>query len=149
MNIFIENNQSHLKFDLKSVEKVVLAFKELEQVRFDEVSINFVTSQEISELHKEYFNDPTPTDCISFPIDGEEEEYRILGEIFICPSTAISYANEHGLNPHEEATLYLIHGLLHLIGLDDIDPEDRKEMRLREKLHMENLKKLNLQVKNI
>src|SRR5262249_2821323 len=113
----------------------------------DEVSVNFVDTETICEIHAEYFDDPSPTDCISFPLDGEEEEYRVLGEIFVCPQTAIEYAEAHGCCPYQETTLYIIHGLLHLIGLDDIYEKDRAEMRRRETRHLENLKKLKLEVK--
>lgn len=149
MNIHIDNQQQDLSIDAKSVEEIVLAFLQLEQVSADEVSINFVDDPTICKLHADYFNDPTTTDCISFPMDGEDEEYRLLGEIFVCPKTAIDYARLNGIDPYTETTLYIVHGLLHLIGLDDIEDEDRDEMRRREQVHLENLKKLNLQVKKI
>lgn len=113
------------------------------------MSVNFVDVDTICSLHDEYFGDPSQTDCISFPLDGEEEEYRVLGEIFVCPKTAIEYAKEHDGDPYEELLLYIIHGLLHLIGLDDIEPEDREEMRRREQKHLNNLKIMNLEVKRI
>jgi probable rRNA maturation factor len=150
VNIYVENNQTDLQITNTSVIEVVQAFINFENIKVDEVSVNLVDTQMICQLHEDYFNDPTTTDCISFPMDEEEEEgYRVLGEIFICPKTALDYAAANELDPYEETTLYIIHGLLHLIGLDDIDPEDQKKMRSRERIHCKNLKNLNLRVKKI
>lgn len=149
MNILIENTQNDLKIQSRSIKPIVKAVLALEDISAEEVSLNFVDVETISSLHDEYFDDPSQTDCISFPLDGEEEEFRVLGEIFVCPKTAIDYAKEHDGDPYEELLLYIIHGLLHLIGLDDIDPEDREEMRRREQIHLNNLKILNLKVKRI
>ena len=129
-----------------SVKKAVKAILALEKVESDEVSIYFVDIKTISSLHQEFFQDPTPTDCISFPVDGPKTgpEHSILGEVFISPEVAALYAKNHSIDPREEVTLYLVHGLLHLLGYDDIDPKDRKIMRKKEKRCMHSLKQENL-----
>lgn len=147
MNIFISNQQQDLEIDNESVIAVAQAFLLLEGISVEEVSVNFVDTLLISQLHADYFDDPSTTDCISFPFDDDDEEYRVLGEIFVCPKTAIDYVNEHGGDPYDETTLYVVHGLLHLIGLDDIEEDDRLKMRERETVHLKNLKKLKLGVK--
>lgn len=107
---------------------------EHEKVRCDEISVFFVDSQTIAELHGRFFNDPTSTDCITFPIDeiDDGESYRILGEIFVCPKTALDFALRKHKDPFEEVTLYVVHGLLHLLGYDDIEPKARARMRRKE-----------------
>lgn len=142
MNIYIENQQTDLPIDVESVKKIASAFLKLEKVSANELSINLVDTPTISRLHAEYFDDPSTTDCISFPMDDENEEYRVLGEIFVCPRTAMDYAEKHNGDPYAETTLYIIHGLLHLIGLDDVEEIDREEMRKREQIHIDNLKKM-------
>lgn len=114
----------------------------LEKRNTDEVSVCFVTEKKISTLHHKFFNDPTPTDCISFPIDeGNKESYHILGEIFISPQAAINFFKGKGSanNIYIETTLYLIHGLLHLMGYDDIEKSERRKMRYREKKYLDHL----------
>jgi len=135
-----------LPIKVSSVKKVVKTVLDLEQVKCDEASIYFVDIKTISSLHEEFFQDPTPTDCISFPIDGPkiDSNYSVLGEVFICPAVAIEYAKKHSLDPLAETSLYLVHGLLHLIGYDDIDPKDRKIMRKKEKRCMDFLKREKL-----
>jgi probable rRNA maturation factor len=120
---------------MSSVRKLVRSVLELEDVECEEVSIYFVTQRRICDLHKQFFNDPTPTDCISFPIDSE-----ILGEVFICPKTAICYSTPLKQDPYDEVALYIIHGILHLIGYEDIDPNARRAMRKKEKKCMAHCK---------
>jgi probable rRNA maturation factor len=132
VNIQVIQNQS-ISIDPLTVEKLVVEFTNFHHVKFDEATIHFVNTSKISKLHKEYFDDPTTTDCISFPMDDEEEEgYRILGDVFICPETAASFVEKNGGELYQEITLYVVHGLLHLLGYDDIEDEDKAEMRAEE-----------------
>jgi len=144
INVF--NKQKNLSISNAAVKKIVSAVLALEGHTCDEISVSFVTTRVISQMHADYFNDPTTTDCISFPMDDLESiiDYRILGEIFVCPQTAIDYAKKHQKDPLEECTLYVVHGLLHLMGYDDLQPKDRSLMRKAEKKHMLNLKNSHL-----
>ena len=101
--------------------------KNILKVSCEEVVIHLVDKEEISELHRTYFNDPTPTDCISFPIDDV-----LLGEVFVCPAVAWEYALKHKKDPYMETALYIIHGLLHLLGYDDQDRADRLQMQRKQ-----------------
>lgn len=132
MNIHVFDQQQTLKFSLTTVKELVAATVKLEGQRCDEVSIYFVDTPTICQLHEQYFDDPSPTDCVSFPIDSEDAPYRVLGDVFVCPETAIAYATQHSADPYHEITLYVVHGLLHLMGYDDIDETDEKTMRIAE-----------------
>lgn len=104
--------------------------------RVDEVSIHFVNVKEISKLHADFFDDPSPTDCISLPLDSPFDDtgsWHVLGEVFVCPAIAKSYAKEHDLDAYQETLLYVVHGLLHLYGYDDLEPKARRKMRAKEK----------------
>lgn len=139
MNVHTVNCQSALDISDRSVERLVQSFLSWKDVTCDEVVIHLVSQKEICQLHEEYFQDPTPTDCISFPIDAPDEEadgYSILGEVFVCPAVALAYVSENGGNPYRETSLYIVHGLLHLLGYDDQDEEDRLIMRAQEKSAM-------------
>ncbi|MDN3508863.1 MAG: rRNA maturation RNase YbeY [Candidatus Neptunochlamydia sp.] len=139
MNVHTINSQSALNIGLKGVERLVKSFLKWKKVRCHEVMIHFIDKEEITQLHKEYFQDPTPTDCISFSIDSPNETshgYSVLGEVFVCPEVAIEYVHENRGNPYCETTLYIIHGLLHLLGYDDQDDKSRSIMRAQEKSAM-------------
>ena len=101
-----------------------------------EIALYFVGVRTITKLHADYFKDPTPTDCITFPLKALGADF--LGEIFVSPQAALDY---NPLRPYQEITLYILHGLLHLLGYDDIDRKKRALMRREEKRLMALAKK--------
>lgn len=112
----------------------------------DEIVLHFVSKSEISSLHARYFQDPTPTDCITFPIDepgelGTLENPSILGEIFVCPEVGAEYDPN---DPFGEISLYIVHGILHLLGFDDQTEEEIKTMRKMESEIIDHLRDKNL-----
>ena len=130
------DTQSSLKISPETVHRLTEAVLTFKQVKTDEVIFHFVDKSTMTKLHEEFFHDPTPTDCISFPIDASSEEgdgYHILGEVFVCPEVAIEQAKTFKQEPYREVSLYCIHGLLHLLGYDDLDPRQEKMMREEEK----------------
>jgi probable rRNA maturation factor len=140
IHVDISDRQQDLPLDLAKTEAIVSEVIKLENQSAHEVGIHFVSKDEICLLHKQYFDDPTPTDCISLPIEDLADEYRMLGDLFVCPATAIEYGEKHKVDPYEECTLYLVHSLLHLLGYDDIEENDRSKMEKQQNHHMKNLK---------
>lgn len=152
MKVLVFNQQEDLSIAQESVGPVVKHVLAIEKRHTDEVAIYFVSIEKISSLHKEFFNDNSATDCISFPIDEEQASgYHVLGEIFICSKIALDYVLKTGEEVNEdcyrELTLYLVHGLLHLIGYDDVKEEDRAKMRAAERCQMEPLIRQKLLLK--
>jgi probable rRNA maturation factor len=139
LKINVYNQQKELPLSPTSVRKAVVALFSFLSISCEEVSFYFVTAKKISKLHAEHFDDPTSTDCITFPLD---EQY--LGDVFICPSVAIAYAKKRNLDPFQETLLYIIHGILHLLGFDDLEPKQRTSMRKKEKSCMHYLNELKL-----
>jgi probable rRNA maturation factor len=135
------DNQTDLFIDKKKVKAIVEEIFLFKKISSTELIVHFVSKEEISDLHKEFFNDPTSTDCITFPI----REKDLLGEVFICPHAAIEYSPE---DPYKETTLYLIHTILHLLGYDDLDSADQIKMRAAENEIMDHLTKKNLVLTN-
>jgi probable rRNA maturation factor len=127
----IYNRQKDLKLPIRQFKRLIGSFLISKNVHCAEVAIHFISKKKISELHQTLFNDESPTDCISIPIDTPDNSapYSHLGEVFVCPKVAIEY----GGDPFQETLLYVIHGLLHLLGFDDINSKDRKVMRKEEK----------------
>jgi probable rRNA maturation factor len=135
LKIHIYNKQKCLPISRPRFREAVLTVLDSLNLSPDELSLYFVSTQAITDLHAEFFQDPTPTDCITFPIDNS-----YLGEIFVCPETALLYAQKHSVDPQEELLLYVVHGLLHLAGYDDLDPKSKRIMRKKEKSCMRLLK---------
>lgn len=137
MKIHFYNRQKDFPLRKQSVQKIVRLLCHFLSIECDEIGFYFVTEEEMTALHGRFFHDPTPTDCISFPID-----HSYLGDVFICPKVAVSYAKKRNLDPFEEIILYLVHGLLHLLDYDDQDPKRKRLMRKKEKSCIHHLKKL-------
>lgn len=93
-------------------------------------------------MHAKYFADPSPTDCMTFPIDPPDQKLCIvLGEIFVCPEVAVEKGKEIGEDPFDECALYIVHGLLHLLGFKDRTEDEQKQMRAEERLALDYLSK--------
>jgi len=145
VDIHIAQRQNDFRLSETSIRDLVEAFLTHAKCSYDEVSIHFVDAPEICDLHGQFFDDPSLTDCISFPMDDSSEEgYRVMGEIFVCPETARQYVADHGGDIYKEMTLYVIHGLLHLIGYDDIEEEDERKMRAAEQEYLADIGTKNL-----
>jgi probable rRNA maturation factor len=137
VHVHVFQEQSDLSISESSITLLVSDFNQFSQALCDEVSIHLVDVTRICELHMQFFNDPSPTDCISFPMDEKPEYgYRIMGDVFVCPAVAKEYVCANGGDVYHEITLYVIHGLLHLQGLDDLSPKDRRKMRAAEAAYL-------------
>ena len=100
-----------------------------------ELSVSFVTAEEMAGLHERYMGEPGPTDVLSFAMDEEEVEdgKRVLGDVIIAPEVAAKN------NPDLEAELrlLLVHGILHLLGHDHEEEEQKVRMWQRQALYVE------------
>ena len=94
------------------------------------LTIMLVADAEASELHGAHFADPTTTDVMTFP-DGSDDPAsgrRLLGDLAVCVDVAEREAKSRGRPLADELTLYCLHGLLHLIGYDDVTPAKQTRM---------------------
>ncbi len=119
-----------------------------------EVSILYVDEATIADLNSRFLGKPGPTDVLAFPIDEEpveggrspdsggtgpgfnptpDDAPTLLGDVVICPSVAHRNAPAHAGSFDDELALLLVHGLLHLLGLDHEDPEEAEVMEAKER----------------
>jgi probable rRNA maturation factor len=135
MSISIINRQRAVLLNLKSLQEFAArALIECLKIQkrklgaladLPEVSVVLVSDKRIAEIHREFMNDPTPTDVITFD----------HGEIVISAQTAKRQARQFGTSLADELRLYLVHGLLHLSGFDDKTARGAADMkRVQEKL---------------
>lgn len=102
-----------------------------------EVSLVFVDDQYIRSLNSKYRGVDSPTDVLSFAmLEGEDmpgqEEELILGDVVISLETARRQADEYGHSFQRETAYLTVHGVLHLLGYDHQEEEERAEMRRKE-----------------
>jgi probable rRNA maturation factor len=107
-----------------------------EGVKEASLSFVFVTRQKISALNKKYLGRAYATDVLAF--DAREKAGRarsgeaLVGDIIISVDAARTNARTYGVPFSRELALYVIHGILHLLGYDDHTPRDVKRMRRKE-----------------
>lgn len=108
---------------------------ERQGVRRAQISILLVGDRRMARLHEEWLGVPGPTDVITFDLgaDGGDASGGLRGDIVVSVETARRVARELGWAPRHELAYYVVHGLLHLTGHDDIDPARRRAMRARER----------------
>lgn len=117
-----------------------------------QVNFTFIDDKQMKKWHLDFLGDASPTDVIAFPIrEGKhlKGEENLLGDVLISVETARRQAKEYKCPLEEEITLYMIHGVLHLLGYDDLSPAKKKVMdRLQFALLKETLKKVPAAGKN-
>jgi len=155
----IANEQKVLRVNRPRLTAIVEATLESEKVAAAEISVALVDDQRIHEINREFLQHDYPTDVISFLLEssgGPSKSAaakkrgksagrgaatatklrgagkRLGGEIIISAEMAVRMAADYDWRPTQELALYLVHGLLHLCGYDDLTPEEQRLMRARE-----------------
>lgn len=99
-----------------------------------DVAVVFVDNAAMSDLHNEWMGLDGPTDVMSFPMDElrpgtpEAPAQGLLGDIVISPTVAAEHAEAGGHSIGDEIALLVTHGLLHLLGFDHHDEDEKQHM---------------------
>ena len=144
MEIYYDDRQDDIKItdEIKNlIEKSIAAVLKVENLHENvEVSVSFVGDEEIRDLNRDYRGVDKSTDVLSFPMDDEFIIVsRILGDVIINTRRVMEQAEELGHSEERELSYLTVHSILHLLGYDHMEDEDKKEMREREKLAMKEL----------
>jgi len=142
IDVAVCNAQNLVSIDEARLREVTADVLKGEQVSSAEISLALVDDAAIHEVNRKYLAHDHPTDVISFRFDDADVGVfptRLEGEVVISCETARRIAEELGCPVAHEVMLYLVHGLLHLCGFDDLSDEDRRQMRRREKWHLQKL----------
>ncbi len=132
-NVQVANRHARVRISGASVSKLVQALDTLRTYRCPagEISVVFVNDREIIRLHKDFMDDATVTDVITFVGEDHPDE-PFAGEICVNVDQAKREARDRGCEWMEELMLYVVHGWLHLAGLRDKKPKQAKLMRAGE-----------------
>lgn len=98
------------------------------------VSVLITTDDKVQEINRTYRKKDSPTDVISFAYNETENigPVNIIGDIVISMDQVKEQAREYGHSAEREFYYVLCHGMLHLLGYDHIEEEERKIMRKKE-----------------
>ncbi len=141
MNVVIANRQRTKKINARQLKKIVRAlFGEL-NIQEAELGIHLVGAREMARVNEAFLQHEGATDVITFdndesgsPAGGAHGVTRptIHGELFICVDVAVTQAKEFKSSWQAEVVRYVVHGVLHLLGYDDLKPQLRRKMKREE-----------------
>jgi len=156
VEIFAADEQAAAPVDTDRWMRLARAVLEAEGVRGDaELSMLFVDEPAMSELNKRFLGKDGPTDVLAFPIDDDVVESgrspdsggpgpgstppepqhvpTVLGDLVVCPAVANRNAPDHAGTYDDEIALLVVHGILHLLGMDHAEDDEARVMEQRER----------------
>jgi probable rRNA maturation factor len=154
VDVYAADEQEERAVDLDRWAGLARAVLEDRRLRGEvEVSLLFVDEPSIAALNEQFLGRKGPTDVLAFPIedeplpggrspdsggsgpgtDAEVEPLTLLGDVVICPAVAARNAADHGVTVDDELALLVVHGLLHLLGMDHETDRDAEAMERLER----------------
>jgi probable rRNA maturation factor len=164
VEVFVADEQSSQPVDGARWQRLAQDVLDAESVRGDaELSLLFVDEATMSELNKRFMGQEGPTDVLAFPLEDDmvgagrwpdngptgpasnraepEEAPLLLGDVVVCPSVAAVNAPTHAGTYDDEMALLVVHGILHVLGMDHADPEEAAAMQAKERSLLERFHK--------
>ena len=132
VTLTVSNRQQIHKINPQSIKKITAATIADLKIQQAELGIVLVSAKEMASLNESFLGHEGPTDVITFDYSESGTHAGIHGEIFICVSEAERQAKLFGTDWQSEVVRYVIHGILHLAGHDDLQPVARRKMKREE-----------------
>jgi probable rRNA maturation factor len=154
LELYVADEQAEQPVDVERWAALARSVLQAEGiVRDTEVSLLFVDEAAMASLNERFLGKEGPTDVLSFPIEDEasrsgrspdeggtgpgsiEEDtgrLLLLGDVVVCPAVAARNAVEHGGTVDDELALLVVHGMLHLLGMDHEVEVEAERMEQRE-----------------
>ena len=152
--VFVADEQSDVPVELDALAQLAEGVLREEGVRGAcELSLYFVDEHTIAELNEKFLGGTGPTDVLAFPIDDDLPESGrspdagssgpdrapieaseiplLLGDVMVCPAVAERHASTDGKEVRDELALLVVHGILHVLGMDHVEPEEARVMQAR------------------
>jgi rRNA maturation RNase YbeY len=127
--LVLRNRQKDRLLQVRTLRRVI--FDLLQAMGLEaELGFHWVSAAEMARVNWRFLRHEGSTDVITFDYGSTAE--RLHGECFICVADAIAQADEFGTTWSEEVLRYVIHGILHLRGYDDLEPALRRTMKREE-----------------
>jgi probable rRNA maturation factor len=154
IEVFVADEQQDQPVDTMRLVRLAEGVLEAEGVAGDaELSMLFVDEASMADLNRRFLDKAGPTDVLAFPIDEELPEGgrqpdsggtgpgyasepgdvpTVLGDVVICPAVAHRNATNRSGSYEDELALLVVHGVLHLLGMDHVDDAEAEAMERRE-----------------
>ncbi len=159
LDVFAADEQSDHPVAVERFSGLARSVLEAEGVSSDvEVSLLFVDETTMASLNQRFLDVEGPTDVLAFPIEDEGERGGrspdeggtgpasqdaetgrpvLLGDVVVCPIVAARHAVDHGVTFDDEIALLVVHGILHLLGMDHEAEDEAERMERREQQLLE------------
>jgi probable rRNA maturation factor len=135
VDVVASDEQTEVDVDVDRWAALAVAVLE-DHGRSGELTLTFVDRDEIAALNAEHLGKEGPTDVLAFPLDDEPSSIEVgpvlLGDVVVCPSVAHEAAVGHAGTAADELALLTVHGVLHILGHDHAEADERAVMRKRE-----------------
>jgi probable rRNA maturation factor len=164
VEVFAADEQSAQPVDAMRLVRLAKAVLAAQGVKPDsELSMLFVDEEAMAELNKRFLGKEGPTDVLAFPIDDDDvveggrspdslgpgagvdfentDPPNLLGDVVVCPAVAARNAPDHAGTYDDEMALLVVHGILHILGMDHVDNEEAEAMEQRERELLEQFHK--------
>ena len=156
VDVFAADEQSAEPVDAMRLVRLAQSVLEAQGVNADsELWMLFVDEEAMSELNKRFLGKEGPPDVLAFPIDDDDvveggrspdslgpgagvdledsDPPNLLGDVVVCPAVAARNAPNHAGTYDDEMALLVVHGILHILGMDHVDNEEAEVMEQRER----------------
>jgi len=160
LEVFVANEQSDHPVDTARWQLLTQQVLHAEGIRGDaELSLLFVDESTIAELNERFMGIDDPTDVLAFPLEDDAvaagrwpdngptgpsghrddtgDPPLLLGDVVVCPQVAATNAPTHAGTYDDELALLVVHGVLHVLGMDHADPEEEAAMQAKERALLE------------
>lgn len=149
MEVIISNYPEELSFPQEIIDNVTKAAEmvgKLYGVENGEVSVTLTDNAYIHTLNRQYRGIDRPTDVLSFALNESEEpeidgglDVNVLGDLIISVERAEEQSADYGHSVRREMAFLTVHGMLHLLGYDHMEDEERAEMEAEQRFVMDKL----------
>ena len=128
------NNHPSAPFPVIKYQKFAERVAAAQNINLTELNIITVDDNYLAKFHKLYLSDPSYTDVLTFLLDDPD---GAVGEIYLSIDRAKHNAKIYKVSPEEEYARLIVHGILHLKGMDDKTEADREKMHQIENIYLE------------
>jgi probable rRNA maturation factor len=131
--LVLRNRRSGKRVDMALLRRITrFLLEEILALDQYEIGVHLVSELEIARLNESYVGHTGSTDIITFDYLPAAYPGHLHGELFICIPVAAAQARQFRTTWQSELTRYVGHGLLHLMGFDDLTAAKRRVMKVQE-----------------
>ncbi|MBO7725386.1 MAG: rRNA maturation RNase YbeY [Thermoguttaceae bacterium] len=132
----IGNESERVPFDAERAADLIRRILADEGIRRGVVEVTVVGDPAIHRLNAQFLGHDRPTDVLAFEMESNPKEALLEGSVVVSDETALDRARDYAWSAENELLLYVVHGVLHLVGYDDHAPDDERLMRAKEREYL-------------